>query len=215
MHAISLGGSRTMTKFPRIPAALAVAVALAVLVSVAAGTSAASSQSSKAVTLSLVAYSTPKAAYSQLIPAFQATPAGQGVKFKPELRRLGRPGARDRAGPADRRRQPLARARHRHARAGAPRLEELEPHEDERHRDELDRHVPGAQGQPEEPPHLGRPGQARRPDRAAEPDQLGRRALGRDGGVRPGARAGEDPGAGADLPERVLQEHRRAGQERP
>ncbi len=70
-----------MTKFPRFSAALAVAVALAVLVSVAAGTSAASSKSSKGVTLSLVAYSTPKAAYSQLIPAFQATPAGQGVKF--------------------------------------------------------------------------------------------------------------------------------------
>jgi sulfate/thiosulfate-binding protein len=33
------------------------------------------------VTLSLVAYSTPQEAYAQLIPAFQKTPAGQGVKF--------------------------------------------------------------------------------------------------------------------------------------
>src|ERR687889_916768 len=32
--------------------------------------------------LSLVAYSTPQAAYTQLIKAFQATPAGKGVTFK-------------------------------------------------------------------------------------------------------------------------------------
>jgi len=32
-------------------------------------------------TLSLVAYSTPKAAFAKLIPAFQATPAGKGVNF--------------------------------------------------------------------------------------------------------------------------------------
>jgi sulfate/thiosulfate transport system substrate-binding protein len=33
------------------------------------------------VTLSLVAYSTPQAAYAQIIKAFQATPAGKNVKF--------------------------------------------------------------------------------------------------------------------------------------
>ena len=32
-------------------------------------------------TLSLVAYSTPRQAYSKLIPAFQKTAAGQGVNF--------------------------------------------------------------------------------------------------------------------------------------
>src|SRR5829696_8116082 len=31
--------------------------------------------------LSLVAYSTPKEAYAELIPAFQKTPAGKGVSF--------------------------------------------------------------------------------------------------------------------------------------
>ena len=31
--------------------------------------------------LALVAYSTPKSAYEQLIPAFQATPEGKGVSF--------------------------------------------------------------------------------------------------------------------------------------
>jgi sulfate/thiosulfate transport system substrate-binding protein len=34
------------------------------------------------VSLSLVAYSTPAGAYSKIIPAFQATPAGSGVTFK-------------------------------------------------------------------------------------------------------------------------------------
>ena len=34
------------------------------------------------VNLSLVAYSTPAGAYSKIIPAFQATPAGNGVTFK-------------------------------------------------------------------------------------------------------------------------------------
>jgi sulfate/thiosulfate-binding protein len=57
--------------------ALALAVS-ATLVSVATGTSVASS---KDVSLSLVAYSTPKAPYGALISAFQQTPAGQGIKF--------------------------------------------------------------------------------------------------------------------------------------
>jgi sulfate transport system substrate-binding protein len=60
------------------PLALALAVSAASLVSVATGTSVASS---KDVSLSLVAYSTPKAPYGALISAFQKTPAGQGVKF--------------------------------------------------------------------------------------------------------------------------------------
>src|SRR5438128_10458133 len=33
-------------------------------------------------TISLVAYSTPRDAYSQLIPAFQGTPAGKGTSFQ-------------------------------------------------------------------------------------------------------------------------------------
>jgi sulfate transport system substrate-binding protein len=37
--------------------------------------------SAKAVTLSLVAYSTPQAAYEKIIAAFQKTPAGKNVKF--------------------------------------------------------------------------------------------------------------------------------------
>ncbi|MEA2140276.1 MAG: sulfate/thiosulfate transport system substrate-binding protein [Solirubrobacteraceae bacterium] len=61
---------------------------LAVLVSVCAaaiGLSACGSSSSSggsAKSLTLVAYSTPQAAFEKLIPAFGATPAGKGVSFK-------------------------------------------------------------------------------------------------------------------------------------
>ncbi len=41
----------------------------------------AASAASKSANLTLVAYSTPKAAYDQIIPAFGATPAGSGVTF--------------------------------------------------------------------------------------------------------------------------------------
>src|SRR5438477_3925001 len=40
-----------------------------------------SGSSAGTVTLSLVAYSTPQAAYQQIIKAFEATPAGKHVKF--------------------------------------------------------------------------------------------------------------------------------------
>jgi len=52
----------------------------ALVVVALAATSAASARRS-GVTLDLVAYSTPKTVLAQLIPAFQKTPAGQGVAF--------------------------------------------------------------------------------------------------------------------------------------
>ena len=55
----------------RISAALVLALALP----------AAAAGASRSVTLSLVAYSTPKDAYAKLIPAFQKTAAGAGVEF--------------------------------------------------------------------------------------------------------------------------------------
>src|SRR5262245_58994991 len=62
---------------------------LAVLVSIAIaaiGLSACGSSSSggggSASELTLVAYSTPQAAFEKVIPAFQATPDGKGVSFK-------------------------------------------------------------------------------------------------------------------------------------
>jgi sulfate/thiosulfate transport system substrate-binding protein len=63
--------------------------ALAALVLASAGVAgcvstsgAGGSSSGDSVTLSLVAYSTPQAAYAKIIKAFQATPAGRNVKFK-------------------------------------------------------------------------------------------------------------------------------------
>ncbi|HEY5198305.1 MAG TPA: sulfate ABC transporter substrate-binding protein [Solirubrobacteraceae bacterium] len=55
-------------------------VPLVVLAS-ALALSACGSSASTSKKVSLVAYSTPQAAYAQLIPAFQATPAGKGVTF--------------------------------------------------------------------------------------------------------------------------------------
>jgi sulfate transport system substrate-binding protein len=55
--------------------------ALATLVALAATLSACGSSGSSSKKLSLVAYSTPQAAYAALIPAFQATPPGKGITF--------------------------------------------------------------------------------------------------------------------------------------
>jgi sulfate/thiosulfate-binding protein len=57
------------------------AVALGLTALLIAAVSAADARSSD-VKLSLVAYSTPAGAFSKIIPAFQATAAGQGVTFK-------------------------------------------------------------------------------------------------------------------------------------
>ena len=57
-----------------ISIALMLAAAVAVAIPVASATT-------KGVRLSLVAYSTPREAYNALIPAFQKTPAGDGVDF--------------------------------------------------------------------------------------------------------------------------------------
>jgi sulfate/thiosulfate-binding protein len=62
----------TMKKLTLLTLSLVAAVAVG-----CGGTSEAGGGSS----LSLVAYSTPKEAYAEIIPAFQKTPAGKGVKF--------------------------------------------------------------------------------------------------------------------------------------
>jgi sulfate/thiosulfate transport system substrate-binding protein len=65
----------------RVAAAAAAVVLVCGGLSACAGTSS-SSSSSGSVTLSLVAYSTPQAAYEKLIAAFQKTDAGKGVTFR-------------------------------------------------------------------------------------------------------------------------------------
>jgi sulfate/thiosulfate transport system substrate-binding protein len=57
------------------------AVTLAMLALVSLAVAASSPARSNDVRLSLVAYSTPREAYSKLIPAFQKTPEGSGVSF--------------------------------------------------------------------------------------------------------------------------------------
>jgi sulfate/thiosulfate transport system substrate-binding protein len=59
----------------------ALALTLVATVAVAALVACGSSDSGGTVTLSLVAYSTPQAAYQDIIRAFQKTPAGRHVKF--------------------------------------------------------------------------------------------------------------------------------------
>ena len=70
-----------MTRTRRRTAALVLAVCVVAVAAATAGPSAASSRSAKATTLSLVAYSTPKIPFGQLIAGFQKTSAGADVKF--------------------------------------------------------------------------------------------------------------------------------------
>jgi sulfate transport system substrate-binding protein len=60
-----------------------IAVAAAVLLAAGCGDDAASSASGgNSATLTLVAYTTPREVYEELIPAFNRTPAGEGVSFE-------------------------------------------------------------------------------------------------------------------------------------
>jgi sulfate/thiosulfate-binding protein len=70
-----------MTRNRRRSLALVLAVCVAAIAALTAGTSAAATTSSKSTNLSLVAYSTPKIPFGQLIAGFQKTPAGADVKF--------------------------------------------------------------------------------------------------------------------------------------
>src|SRR5215470_17371035 len=68
-------------KIRKIIALASVALAGPALAACAGTASSSSGGSGGAVTLSLVAYSTPQAAYEKLIAAFQKTDAGKNVKF--------------------------------------------------------------------------------------------------------------------------------------
>ena len=65
----------------RRPLRLLAAGTVAVFGLAACGGNAGGSSDQEKVTLSLVAYSTPQAAYEKIIKAFQKTPAGKNVKF--------------------------------------------------------------------------------------------------------------------------------------
>jgi sulfate transport system substrate-binding protein len=66
----------------RRTAPAAVLIGAVALMAAACGGSSGAASGAQGSQLSLVAYSTPQAAYTQLIKAFQATPAGKGVTFK-------------------------------------------------------------------------------------------------------------------------------------
>src|SRR2546429_4894215 len=67
---------------PRIIGAVAALLLSAASATGCAGTAAPAAAGGDSVTLSLVAYSTPQAAYEALIKAFEATPEGKNVTFK-------------------------------------------------------------------------------------------------------------------------------------
>jgi sulfate/thiosulfate-binding protein len=65
-----------------VAAGVSAALSLAACASTSGGSEAAPGDTkAKTVTLSLVAYSTPQAAYEKIIAAFQKTPAGKNIKF--------------------------------------------------------------------------------------------------------------------------------------
>src|ERR1043165_4462546 len=73
---------RSNRRLALVAAGLTAALGLTACASTDGGSTAASGASiGKTVTLSLVAYSTPQAAYGKLIAAFQKTDAGKNVKF--------------------------------------------------------------------------------------------------------------------------------------
>jgi sulfate/thiosulfate-binding protein len=84
-----------LARVPRLARPLLVAlVAAALAVLAACGTSAADAANGAGNQLSLVAYSTPKEAYAELVPAFQKTTPGSGVTF---AQSYGASGAQSRA----------------------------------------------------------------------------------------------------------------------
>src|SRR3954453_3725720 len=68
--------------FAALPVALAVGTGCGGASDTKGGDASASSGSGGGKSLSLVAYSTPQVVYDEIIPAFNATPQGKGVKFK-------------------------------------------------------------------------------------------------------------------------------------
>src|ERR1044072_1393989 len=72
---------RSHRRLARVAPGLAAALGLTACASTDSPTSASGESGGKPVTLSLVAYSTPQAAYEKIIAAFQKTDAGKNVKF--------------------------------------------------------------------------------------------------------------------------------------
>ena len=168
------------------------------------GEPSAGESSSDGGTVSLVAYSTPREVYEELIPAFQDTDAGAGVEFEQSYAASGEQSRAVEAGlPADYVAFSLEPDMTRLVDAGS-----LPPTGARRRvqRDglELGRRLRRPQGQPEEHPDLGRPRLGERRGDHAEPVHLGRRAVEPHGRLRRSARAGQDGGRGGRVPAELL-----------
>ena len=164
--------------------------------------------------LRLVAYSTPREAYAQLIPMFQKTAAGKDVSFSQSY---GASGEQARAVKAGLKADLVALSL-------APDVDELvkaglvfkgwkkKPYKGMVTNSA--RRLRPPRRQPEEDQDVDRPPQARGRGRDAEPVHVRRRALEHHGRVRRVAPRGQDRQAGAGEPAQALQERRRPGQER-
>ena len=202
--------SRRRIGFAGAGVVLSAALALSACGSSSKGATSQRQRSSPAVKLSLVAYSTPQAAYKELIAAFQKTPAGKNITFSQSY---GASGDQSRAvvkRPEGRRRRVLARARHDppgQGHAGRRRPGTRDQYKGNDHR--LHRGARHPQGQPEAHQGLERPDQARRLGHRAEPGHLRWRALGRHGRLRHAVEQGRRQDRRRRLPEEALQERRR------
>ena len=164
--------------------------------------------------INLVAYSTPREAYEELTSRFSETPEGEGVSFAESY---GSSGEQTRAVIAGLDADVVALSL-------APDLDKLVDvgpgrgrlDEPAARRDghELRRRPRHAARQSEGHQGLGRPPEAGRRGRHAQPVHLGRRALERHGRLRRLAEGGPDRRAGAGEPPAALPERRRPGQER-
>ena len=130
--------------------------------------------STKDVRLSLVAYSTPREAYNQLIEEFQKTQPGNGVSFSQSYAASGDQTPRRQGRPEGGRRRPLARARRGRARRRPASSTRTGKRSLRRHGHELARRLRRPRRQPEEDQGLERPDPAGRPGGDAEPVHLGR-----------------------------------------
>ena len=201
-------------KIRKYSAVGAVVVAASLALAGCGSGSSGGSGSSPKVTLSLVAYSTPQAAYTKLIKAFQATDAGKNITFTQSYGASGRPEPGGGGRPEGRHRGLLARAGHDPPGEGEAGRRRLERQPVQGHRHQLGRRDRDPQGQPEEHQGLERPDQARRRGDHAQPVHLGRCALERHGGVRRDVEQGRGQAGRRRLPERAVQERPGAGRQR-
>ena len=141
--------------------------------------------------MNLVAYSTPKPAYTVLDQDFATTKAGSGVTISPSFGPSGTQATSVVDGlPADVVNFSLEPDMAKLVKAGLV-SSSWDKGADQGHRDRLHRQLHRAPGEPQAHHDLGRPGEARRRRHHAERVQLGQRQVEHHGGLRRRANAGQ------------------------